>query len=122
MYTVHNLHCIYFSNLSIIYHVKAVYSSNIYCKLCILHLKAVYFSNLYCKFCKLQHVVEGRETLSEGMDLYCSGVDSLTNFHHLLHSLQQAVKNNVRINIISIIPYKAWWKFTCNLINQLAGS
>ena len=60
----------------------------------------IWFSNLLSNLvCKLQHVVEVRETLSEGMDLYCSGAESLTNYHHLLHSLQQAVKNNVsRIN------------------------
>ena len=55
------------------------------------------FSNLVYK---LQHVVEGREALSEGMDMYCSGAESLTNYHHLLHSLQQAVRNNVSRVII----------------------
>ena len=43
----------------------------------------------------MQHVVEGREALSEGMDLYCSGAQSLTNYHNLLHNLQQAVKTHV---------------------------
>ena len=41
--------------------------------------------------------MDGRETLSEGMDLYGSGVESLTNYHHLLHNLQQSVKNNVSL-------------------------
>ena len=61
----------------------------------ILGMLPVYFSNLLCK---LQHVVEGRETLTEGMDLYCSSgvhVESLTNYHQLLHSLQKAFKTNV---------------------------
>ena len=63
-------------------------------------MMSVNSSNLLCK---LQHIVDGRETLCDGMDLYAgSAVESLTNYHHLLQNLQQSVKNNVRSHTIAL--------------------